>query len=206
MAVVLYERQRQILDFLMQFIQKNGYSPTLQDIADAMGLSSLATVHEHLKNLKKKGVIKVKGRGKERSIKIIDEEVAKTHSGVRLPILGYLEDQKNIEPYPRGNAAFWVPNKMVSDRNRCFILEVKEDSLKQEGILDGDLLVIEEETENIKDGQIVVGLIEEEKAVLRKFFQEATRIRLESIVSKQRPVFTTELQVQGILINLLRRY
>ena len=107
MPVTLYRRQRQIIDFLAQYIQRHGYSPTLQDIASAIGVSSLATVHEHLAALQKKGVIK-KYEGSVRGIELLDRSVPKEVQGVELPIMGYVAAGRPIEPYLSADATYSV--------------------------------------------------------------------------------------------------
>src|SRR4030066_582430 len=107
MPVTLYKRQRQIVDFIRQYIQKNSYSPTLQEIADAMGVSSLATVHEHLGALERKGVIK-KYEGAVRGIELLDRSIGRHTDGVELPIMGYIAAGQPIEPYTDPRAHFKV--------------------------------------------------------------------------------------------------
>ena len=107
MAVTLYRRQRQIVDFIRQFIQRNGYSPTLQEIADAIGVSSLATVHEHLQALAKKKVIK-RFEGAVRGLEIIDEKMSQLNT-LELPIMGFIAAGKPIEPHTDPDASFRIP-------------------------------------------------------------------------------------------------
>src|SRR3989344_5295257 len=113
MPVVLYKRQRQIIDFIAQYIQKNGYSPTLQDIADAIGVSSLATVHEHLEALVKKGVIK-KYDGAVRGIELLDRKLTRMNEGIELPVMGYIAAGRPIEPYSDPNATYMVSPTFVN--------------------------------------------------------------------------------------------
>jgi len=205
MPVVLYERQRQTLDFIIQYIQKHGYSPTLKEIADYMGLHSLATVHEHVKSLIKKGVLRKKGRGKERSLEIVDEDIKRAGKGIELPILGFISEGSEIEPYSRGNAFLGVPPQMASGENRHFILEAKNDSLAAEGILKGDLLVIEE-TADVKDQDVVVALLESKAVAVKRFFKETTRVKLEWLRADQPPIYTNKVQIQGKLKGIIRNY
>jgi len=205
MPVVLYERQRQILDFLSQYTQKHGYSPSLKDIAEAMGLNSLATVHEHLARLKKKGVIKIDGRGKTRKISIVDERLAESYAGVQVPILGFLTPGETIKPYVKGSAFFLVPSKMIRAKKRCFILEAKGNVLKDEGIYSGDLIILEENVET-DNGQTIVGLLENNIAVIKRITKETTRVKLESLNSDESPMYVPKVQVQGKVIGLIRRY
>lgn len=204
MPVVLYKRQRQIVDFIAQYIQKNGYSPTLQDIADAIGVSSLATVHEHIEALVKKGVVK-KYEGAVRGIELLDRKVTRMTEGIELPIMGYIAAGKPIEPYTDPNATFMVSPNLSSNKKRCFILTVKGESMVDEGILDGDYVVIEER-EDVTDGDIVVALLENGLATLKRFFKEATRVRLEPANSNMSPIYATKVRIQGRVVGVIRRY
>src|SRR5690606_1203349 len=135
MPVTLYKRQRQIVDFIAQYTQKNGYSPTLKEIAECLGVSSLATVHEHLNALAKKRVLR-KFEGAVRGIELIDTRMSNLSEGaIELPVLGYIAAGKPIEPMTDPNATFKVSPAMVSGKKRSFVLQVKGDSMIEDGIL-----------------------------------------------------------------------
>lgn len=205
MAVTLYKRQRQIIDFIKQFIQRNGYSPTLQEIADAIGVSSLATIHEHLQALAKKKVIR-KFEGAVRGLEIIDNKMAELNT-VELPIMGFIAAGKPIEPLTDPDATFRIPPSMVSSKKRSFVLLVKGDSMVEEGIFDRDYVVMEEAEQNeVKDGDIVVALLENGLATLKRFFKEKTRIRLEPANSSMSPIFATNVRIQGKCVGVIRKY
>ncbi|EKD95204.1 MAG: hypothetical protein ACD_25C00026G0003, partial [uncultured bacterium] len=135
--VTLYKRQKQILDFISQYIQVNGHSPTLQEIADSMELSSLATVHEHIQALEKKGVIK-KYEGSVRGIEILDKTFNSSLSAVELPLVGFIAAGEPIEANENPLATVTVSSDIVSKTKRCFVLQVKGDSMIDMGIFDGD--------------------------------------------------------------------
>ena len=205
MAVTLYKRQRQIVDFISQFIQKNGYSPTLQEIANAIGVSSLATVHEHLQALVKKKVIK-KYEGAVRGLEIIDSKLASLNA-VELPIMGFIAAGRPIEPYTDPNAKISISPTMVSGKKRSFVLQVKGDSMIEEGIFDRDYVVMEEiEDDSVTDGDIVVALLDNGLATLKRFFKEKTRVRLEPANSSMSPIFATNVKIQGRCVGVIRRY
>ncbi len=204
MPVTLYRRQKQIVDFIHQYIQSNGHSPTLQEIADAMSLSSLATVHEHIATLVRKGVIK-KYDGSVRGLEIIDPRYSGTGADMELPVLGFIAAGKPIEPHTDPNASFNVSPSMISGKKRSFVLQVKGDSMIDEGILDGDYVVIEEENE-ANNGDIVVALLENGLATLKRFFKEATRVRLEPANSSMSPIFATNVKIQGKVVGVIRRF
>ena len=204
MPVTLYKRQKQIVDFIAQYIQSHGHSPTLQEIANAMGLSSLATVHEHIATLVRKGVLK-KYDGSVRGLEIVDQRYATTGDGLSLPILGFIAAGKPIDPYTDPNATFSVSPNMVTGKKRSFVLQVKGDSMVEEGILDGDYVVIEEDKE-ANNGDIVVALLENGLATLKRFFKEATRIRLEPANSSMSPIYATNVKIQGKVVGVIRRF
>jgi repressor LexA len=204
MPITLYRRQRQIIDFISQYIQKFGTSPTLQEIADSLGVSSLATVHEHLQTLTKKGVIR-RFEGAVRGIELIDDGLGKLTDGIELPVLGFIAAGQPIEPITDPNATLRVANSMLSGKKRSFVLQVRGDSMIEEGILDGDFVVIEENRE-ARDGEIVVALLDNGLATLKKFFREATRIRLEPANSAMRPIFARNVKIQGKVVGLVRRF
>ena len=204
MPVILYKRQRQIFDFITQYIQKNGFSPTLREIADALGVSSLATVHEHLEVMAKKGVIR-RYKGAVRGIELMNKNLAELTQGVELPILGFIAAGQPIEPYTDPNATTSISPSLLSGKKRAFVLQVKGDSMVEEGILDGDFVVVEEQ-EEVNNGDIVVALLGNGFATLKRFFQETTRVRLEPANSQMSPIFAKKVKIQGKVVGVIRRY
>ena len=204
MAVTLYKRQRQIVEFISQFIQKNSYSPTLSEIAAAIGVSSLATVHEHLQALEKKNIIR-KFDGAIRGIELVDRSTE--GASIELPILGFIAAGRPIEPITDPNASIKVASSMVSGKKRAFVLQVKGDSMIEEGIFDRDFVIIEEcDATAVHDGDIVVALLENGLATLKRFFKERTRIRLEPANSTMSPIFAINVKVQGKCVGVIRKF
>lgn len=204
MPVTLYRRQRQIIDFLAQYIQQQGFSPTLQEIAEAIGVSSLATVHEHLEALERKGVIK-KFEGAVRGIELLDRKILRGTTGVQLPVMGFIAAGSPIVPFTDPHATFSVAPDMLSGKRRAYILQVKGQSMVDDGILDGDFVVVEEQ-EEVKNGDIVVALLDNGLATLKRFYREATRIRLEPANSQMSPIFATRVRVQGKVVGVIRKF
>lgn len=205
MAVTLYKRQRQIVDFIAQYISKNSYSPTLQEIADAIGVRSLATIHEHLEALVRKGVIR-KFEGSVRGIEIADERFSDESPGaVSLPVMGFIAAGRPILPHTDPNASFTVSPTMVSTKKRSYVLQVKGDSMIEDGILDGDYVVIEE-VSDAQNGDIVVALLDNGMATLKRFFKETTRVRLEPANANMSPIYATKVRVQGRVVGVIRKY
>jgi len=204
MALVVYRRQSQILDFIKQYIQSKGSAPTLRQIADAIGVSSLATVHEHLQTLQLKGLIKRKA-GKVRSIELKNLELSFNPKGVSVPILGFIAAGAPIEPYTDPNATMSIPPNFYSQKKRVYVLQVRGESMIEEQIRDGDYVVVEQQ-ENAKNGDIVVALLDNGMATLKRFFKEATRVRLEPANATMSPLFVKNVKIQGKVVGLIRRY
>jgi len=203
MAPVVYKKQGQILDFIGQYIKANGHAPTLRQIADAIGVTSLATVHEHLVALEHKKLIKRKS-GKNRSIELINVE-PEFENEIQVPIMGMIAAGEPIEPYTDPNASLPLSSNFISGKKRVYVLQVKGESMIEVQIRDGDFVVIEE-TEMASNGDIVVALLENGTATLKRFFRESTRVRLEPANSKMKPIFAKNVRVQGKVVGLIRKY
>lgn len=204
MAPVVYKRQQQILDFLKQHIQSTGSAPTLRQIALALGVSSLATVHEHLTALEEKNLIKRKS-GKNRTMEVVNSDVDFSQEGMDVPILGFIAAGAPIEPFSDPNAHMSIPSSFVSGKKRTYVLQVKGESMIEEQIRDGDFVVIEQ-TEEAVNGDIVVALLDNGMATLKRFFKETTRIRLEPANAKMSPIFVRNVKIQGKVVGLIRKY
>ena len=218
MATVLYRRQKQIVNFLNRYIEKFGHAPTLVEIAKHLGVRSLATVHEHLQVLEKKGLIK-KISGISRGIELIDQGIGKLVKGIELPILGFIAAGAPIEPYTDPNSRFTVPDNMISPSKKSYVLQVKGESMIEEGILDGDFVVVEEANQ-ARDGDIVVvrdqpTVDNGEKAVaympdrnevtLKKIYREKNRIKLVPANKYMKPFYETNVTIQGKVVGVLRK-
>jgi repressor LexA len=205
--VTLYKRQRQILDYISQYIQLNGTSPTLQEIADAMNLSSLATVHEHLQALAKKGVIK-RFEGAVRGIEVIDEAFNTVMNAIELPIVGYIAAGEPIDAIENPIDTILVSSDLVSKTKRCYVLRVRGDSMIDEGIFDGDNVVIQHQ-DTASNGDIVVALLDNGFATLKKLYKEDNNIvRLQPANEKMDPIIVkaNEVKIQGKVTGIIRRY
>jgi repressor LexA len=205
MAPVVYKRQKQILEFLTQYIQANGSAPTLKQIAEAINVSSLATVHEHLTTLEKKGLIK-RQPGKSRAIDLMDKaDEIFTDKTIEVPILGFIAAGAPIEPFTDPNATMSISPTFSSGKKRVYVLQVKGESMIEEQIRDGDYVIIEE-TDQATNGQIVVALLDNGMATLKRFYKEATRIRLEPANSTMSPIFVRNVRIQGKVVGLIRKF
>ncbi len=204
MAIVIYKRQRQILDFIKQHIQKTGSAPTLRQIADALDVNSLATVHEHLQTLETKGLIK-RQHGKTRAIELLDDKFNPEKKALTAPVLGIIAAGAPLEPYPDPNATIDIAPSFAANGKRVYVLQVRGDSMIEEQIRDGDYVVVQEQ-EIAKDGEIVVALLPNGMATLKRFYKEATRVRLEPANSTMNPIFVKDVKIQGRCIGVIRKF
>ncbi len=206
MPPILYDKERMILDYIMQFIDRYGFAPTLREIGDACGMSSAATVHEHIERLRQKGLIK-KLDGASRGLEVVRENYRNdtNASAPQLPIMGFIAAGKPLEPYTDPNEYLAVPPGMIPPNKTGYILKVKGTSMIEDGILDGDYVVIQYQ-EDAKDGDIVVALLPNGLATLKRIYFEKDRIRLMPSNSEMSPIYVTQVKIQGVCVGLLRRY
>jgi repressor LexA len=202
-APVVYKRQAQILDFIRQSVENSGYAPTLRQIADAIGVNSLATVHEHVQRLVEKGLLK-RTSGRLRKMELTTP-INYNNEGISVPILGYIAAGQPIEPMTDPNAHMSIPPNFASKTKRVYVLQVRGLSMIEDHINDGDYVICEQ-TESANNGEIVVALLKNGMATLKRYFKEATRIRLEPANSTMSPIFAREVTIQGKVVGLIRKY
>lgn len=205
MPPIVYRRQRDLLEFISQFMQKKGYAPTLAEICDGLGLRSPATVHEHIANLIEKGILK-KTEGARRSLEIVNQKVMGwIPSGVEVPIMGRVAAGQPIEAITDPTAAITIPDDMVGNK-RTYVLQVKGDSMIEAAILDGDFVLIEQ-TETANNGEIIVALLNDNFATLKRYYQESDHIRLEPANSTMNPIIVRgNIQIQGRVKGVIRKF
>jgi repressor LexA len=199
----LTKRQQEIVDFIKRYSARHGYPPTVRDIGRAVGLASSSTVHQHLANLERGGMLK-RDRSKPRAIELLDRAVAEVRSIVRpqaLPLLGAVAAgqpmlaEENIEEYVS------VPSAAGGDEG-AYLLRVRGESMKKVGIIEGDLVVVRPQ-DTAQDGDIVVALIGEE-ATVKRFFREADHVRLQPENDEMEPIRSREVRVLGRVVGLMR--
>jgi repressor LexA len=199
----LTKRQREILDYLNEFIAQHGYAPSLEEIGRRFGLSSLATVHKHLTNLQEKGFIK-RAWNRSRSV-----EMMPTRTGgraVELPLLGYVAAGLPIEAVA-SNETFAVPEDFVGKRD-TYVLRVRGDSMIDEQIRDGDFVVVEDR-KTADNGEMVIALLRGSDVTLKKFYRDpGGKIRLQPANAAMQPIFADpdQVQIQGVVIGVMRKY
>lgn len=208
MAGVLYRKERQVLEFLVQFQSKHGFSPTLVEIARATGHRSVSTIHVLIRNLVDKGYVQ-KVDGNSRVLKVKDENIVSTFMGVEpsieLPLMGYIAAGKPLEPHVDPNATFQISASMLSGSKTAFILQVKGESMIEDGIMDGDYVVIEK-VNHASNGEIVVALVDDNLATLKRFYKEGERVVLKPANVAMEPIYPKSLRIQGKVVGLVRKY
>jgi repressor LexA len=198
----LTKRQREILDFLGEFIQQHGYAPSLEEVGRRFGLSSLATVHKHLANLQEKGFIK-RTWNRSRSVELVP-----TRTGGRaleLPLLGFVAAGAPIEAIATAEAIS-VPEDFVGKRD-TYVLRVRGDSMIDEQIRDGDFVIVEDR-KTAENGEMVIALLSGSDVTLKKFYRDNGRVRLQPANPTMQPLVlpAEQVQVQGVVIGVMRKY
>ncbi len=197
----LTRRQKEILDFVRGYLERQGYSPTLEEIADHFDLSSLNGVYKHLRALQTRGFIR-RLPNQARSIQLLNPEAS---SPTTLPLLGYVTAGKPVEAVVNVEEIS-VPESFLT-RKRNYVLRVRGDSMIDEHIQDGDFVVIEER-EGARDGEMVIALIDGENATLKKFYREQETIRLQPAHPTLEPIWVKEdrIRIQGVVVGIMRKY
>ena len=199
----LTKRQQEIFDFIRKYSARYGYPPTVRDIGKAVGLASSSTVHAHLANLEKIGLLR-RDPSKPRAIELLDRAVESVRGIVRsegLPLVGSVAAgqpmlaEENVEEYVA------VP-EIAGGEDGEYLLRIRGDSMKDAGILEGDFVVVHSQ-ETAKDGDVVVALLGEE-ATVKRFFREPDHIRLQPENDALEPIRSKEVKVLGRVVGLLR--
>lgn len=206
--MAITRRQRQVYDYISEFVQKHGYSPSFEEIGEGLGLSSLATVHKHISNLEKKGLL-TRDYNRSRSIDLLPpkgrlKQAMSVNTTMVLPLVGRIAAGQPIEAVPNPETislADFVRSKEV------FVLEVCGDSMQDEHILDGDYVLVEK-AKTARNGDIVVALVERSDATLKRFYREGENIRLQPSNVNMQPIIVpaAAVEVQGRVIGVLRKY
>jgi repressor LexA len=198
----LTKRQREILDYLQEFIQQQGYAPSLEEIGHRFNLSSLATVHKHLTNLQEKGFIR-RSWNRSRSVELLSARVGQR--ALELPLLGIVAAGLPIEAVTT-TETIAVPEDLAG-RRETYVLKVKGDSMIDEQIRDGDFVIVEDR-KTADNGEMVVALIGGADATLKKFYRENGRVRLQPANPAMQPMLfdPTQVQVQGVVVGMMRKY
>ncbi len=206
--MAITKRQRQVYDFISAFVQKNGYSPSFEEIGEGLKLNSLATVHKHISNLEKKGLL-TRDYNRSRSIDLLPpkgrlKQAMSVNTTLVLPLEGRIAAGQPIEAVQNNESislADFVGSKEV------FVLEVRGDSMQDEAILDGDYVLVEK-SKTAHNGDIVVALVDRTDATLKRFYREGDNIRLQPSNASMKPIIVpaAAVELQGRVIGVLRKY
>ena len=202
MALTLTLKQKEILDFIRTYRQKRGLSPTQREICEEFGYSSFGTLQKHIKLLLEKGVL-VRDWNKRRSLVLAEED--KPAGAVEIPLAGRIAAGQPIEPEPEGETVA-VPD-VLTRKGQNYVLRVNGSSMVDDGIHDGDFVVVNRR-EKASNGEMVAALLNGE-ATLKRFYREADgRIRLQPANERMSPIWVAEgdLKVQGVVVGLMRKY
>lgn len=207
--MALTRRQRQVYDFIADFVQSNGYSPSFEEIGAGLGLSSLATVHKHITNLEEKGLLK-RDYNRSRSIDVIPPKgtmrkaMAASATNTVLPLVGRIAAGKPVETLENPETISLADFTRSKD---VFVLEVTGDSMQDEHIVDGDYVMVEK-TQSARNGEIVVALVSGSETTLKRIYKEGDTVRLQPSNAQMLPIIVaaSDVQVQGRVIGVLRKY
>jgi len=200
----LTKRQREILTFLTSYTEANGYAPSFEEIASQFNYNSLATVHEHLSNLERKGYIK-RNYNESRAIEILPSEAFPR--AIELPLMGAVAAGAPIESIAVDEHVS-VPEDFVRRNGQHYVLRVRGNSMIDEQIRDGDFVVVNER-QSADNGEMVIAMLGGSSATVKKFYRERDgRIRLQPANETMSPIYVHEndISIQGVVVGVLRRY
>lgn len=213
MTAVLYRRERELITFIWQFQERNGYSPTLREMADAMNRRAPSTIHSLIRGLVEKGYLQ-KVDGNMRTLKIlrkeqigalIGEKLKGVGTTIALPLMGYIAAGAPLEPHSDPEATIDVASSMISGKRTSYALQVKGNSMIEDGIFDGDFVVVEK-TDVCNEGDIVVALVDDSLATLKRFYKKDGKIVLMPSNSEMDPIYPNECRIQGVVTGLVRKF
>ena len=207
--MTLTKRQKEVLDFLVAFVNKHGYSPSFEEIARALRLTSLATVHKHVTTLERKGFVR-RGYNRSRSIEVVQlpksvrEQVLERHT-LELPLAGRIAAGRPLEAIEERET--FSLGQFARGHNN-YVLRVKGNSMIEDHILDGDFIVVEQ-TQEANPGEVIVALVDGDEATLKRFYREpGGKIRLQPANSEMQPIVVaaSQVKIQGRVVGVLRKY
>ena len=210
--MALTRRQKELYDFISEFVDKHGYSPSFEEIAEGLGLSSLATVHKHVTNLEQKGLLR-RDYNRSRSIDLLKPRgrmkeslavAAAAAAGASLPLMGRIAAGRPLEAMENPESISLADFTRSKD---VYVLQVTGESMQDEHIVDGDYVLVEK-TNVARDGEIVVALVNGSDATLKRIYVEGNKIRLQPSNTAMQPIIVPAavVQVQGRVIGVLRKY
>lgn len=203
--VELTKRQNDILTYIKEYMVKHGYPPTIREIGKALDISSPATIHAHLQNLEKKGVIR-KGGSKNRALELLVKNEFDTRNDliVDVPLLGKITAGNPIEAIEHPDEYFSLPSYLIPKNKEVFTLNVSGCSMINAGILDGDIVVVEK-ANTARNGEIVVAMTDENEVTLKTFYKEKDHFRLQPENDTMEPIILQNVTILGKAIGLYRK-
>ena len=201
----LTKKQSEVLKFVKEFMVSHGYPPTVREIGEALGLSSPATTHSHLKGLEEKGYIRKNG-SKNRAIELlVDNEYAKKNEDiVEVPLLGKITAGNPIEAIENPGEYFSLPAYLIPKQKEVFTLKVSGESMINAGIYDGDIVIVER-CNTARNGDIVVAMTDENEVTLKTFYKEDGYFRLQPENDTMKPFIFKNITILGKAIGLYRK-
>lgn len=202
----LSKKQKEVLDFIKQFIDKQGFSPSYQEIGDHFQFSSIGTVYNHIKVLKRKGALSSESHARRSFSVVNQQELPKTMATVELPFMGYIEADEPIDTFSQIQT-ITVPASLVPSPDQTYAFRVRGDSMKAELIADGDLIFVEAGSSPVA-GSVVLGVIHSNRLFVRNYYPEGSYIRLESQSKEEEAIISRveEVTIQGAVVGLVRFY
>lgn len=195
------EKQLQIINFIKAFIEDKGVSPTLEEIAQYFKVSKI-TIYEHIAALEKKGALK-KSKNRARSIELISSEEREALSRFKVPVMGKIAAGMPISAIE--DKEDFDLTSLFPDNKECYLLKVAGDSMIEDQIADGDLVLVEKRN-SPNNGEIVVAILNDNEATLKRFFKEKDKIRLQPANETMEPIYADDVEVRGVVIGVLRKF
>lgn len=197
----LTRRQQDILQFLRSYVDEHGISPTLEEIAAHFGVNKV-TVFGHVAEMERKGVLRRRAKGVSRSLELVDEDDG-DGNGVSLPVLGKIAVGAPIETIEEPEQLDFAD--LVPDGKEVYALEVQGESMIEDAIANGDIVLVERR-ESAREGETVVAVLPDGDATLKRFYREGKKIRLQPANSTMSPIIVDEVEIRGVVIGVVRKY
>jgi len=193
----LTKRQKEILDYVSEYIQKNGYSPYYEEISEKFGLSALSTVHEHITELVDKGYLE-KDERKERGLYL----PKKRKQYLEIPLVGLIACGHPIEAIEEKEEVIKIAREQ-SLRGNLYALRAKGDSMIGDGIFDGDIIITRKQ-DTAENGDTVVAILDDNQATLKKFYLENDKIKLQPANPEYKAIYRKEIEIRGVVVKIIR--
>ncbi len=197
----LTRRQQDILQFLRTYVEEHGISPTLEEIAAQFGVNKV-TIFGHVAEMERKGVIRRRAKGVSRSLELVEQE-DEQGSSVSLPVLGKIAAGSPIETIEEPEQLDFAD--LVPDGKDVYALEVQGESMIDDAIANGDIVLIERR-QSARDGETVVAVLPDGDATLKRFYREGKKFRLQPANSTMSPIIVDEVEIRGVVIGVVRKY